>query len=275
MSHRSHAMKSLPVLLVALGVLLPSAARGAEAGGAADAAATTRIAELNESGARAYAERNYRTAIEKFVEAYAIDHDPNLLFNIARCYEKLGDLDAAIEKYQAFVAAPGADTEGRIKAKESIAELEHLRNQGGVSPRDPAAPTGEAAPASAAGEASSSSFNVWPWVTLGAGVVVAGVGGAFYALGANDHAQVTDAAGYGDPSVVYPMTRAEAQDYVDSGNTKKLIGGISLGVGGALIATGVVLLVTGKSAAAAPAQAASFTFAPSAEGVVAGYTGRF
>jgi hypothetical protein len=266
-------MKALPVFLVALGAMLPSTAR-AESSGAADTAATARIAELNETGARAYAERNYRTAIEKFVEAYAIDHDPNLLFNIARCYEKLGDLDAAIEKYQAFVAAPGADTEGRIKAKESIAELEHLRSQGGVSPNDPTAPKGESAPASDSGEASSS-FNVWPWVTLGAGVVVAGVGGAFYALGANDHAQVTDAAGYGDPSVVYPMTRAEAQDYVDSGNTKKLVGGISLGVGGALIATGVVLLVTGKSAGAAPAQAASFTFAPSTEGVVAGYAGRF
>src|SRR6478735_6538118 len=95
---------------------------------------SARITELNETGARAYAERNYRAAIEKFVEAYAIDHDPNLLFNVARCYEKLGDLPAAIEKYQAFLAAPGADTEGRVKANASLAELERLRDQGGTKP---------------------------------------------------------------------------------------------------------------------------------------------
>jgi len=274
MRYRPHAGRAIPVFLFALGVTLSSAARAAEGGSAPDAAASARIAELNETGARAYAERNYRTAIEKFVEAYAIDHDPNLLFNIARCYEKLGDLGAAIEKYEAFVAAPGADTEGRIKAKESLTELEHLREQGGVTPREERATGGESAPPAAeASDGSGSTFNVWPWVTLGAGVVVTGVGATFYALGASDHAQVTDAAGYNDPSVVYPMTRAEAQGYVDSGNTKKLVGGIGLGLGGALIATGVVLLVTGKGAE--PAQTASFTLAPSTEGVVAGYSGRF
>ena len=143
-----------------------------------------------------------------------------------------------------------------------------------MAPHDGAASGGESAkPAAETSEGSGSTFNVWPWVTLGAGVVVTGVGAAFYALGANDHAQVTDAAGYGDPSVVYPMTRAEAQAYVDSGNTKKLVGGISLGLGGALIATGVVLLFTGKSDT--PPETASFTLAPSTDGVLAGYSGRF
>jgi hypothetical protein len=268
------AAKAVPIVLVALGLALPSAARAAEP----DASAPTdsaRIAELNETGARAYAERHYRTAIEKFVEAYAIDHDPNLLFNIARCYEKLGDLGAAIEKYEAFVAAPGADTEGRIKAKASLVELEELKQQGGVTPKDAAAPAGESeTTAAGSGDEASSHLDIWPWVTLGAGVVVTGVGATFYALGVSDHAQVTDAAGYGDPSVVYPMTRSEAQGYVDSGNTKKLVGGIGLGLGGALIATGVVLLVTGKSSSSPPAQA-SFTLAPSREGVLAGYSGRF
>jgi len=268
-----HVAKAIPILVLALGVALPTAARAADPD--ASTGDSARIAELNETGARAYAERHYRTAIEKFVEAYAIDHDPNLLFNIARCYEKLGDLGAAIEKYEAFVAAPGADTEGRIKAKASLVELQQLKEQGGVTPQQAAAPTdgSEASAAGSDGDAGSK-VNIWPWVTLGAGVVVTGVGATFYALGVSDHAQVTGAAGYGDPSVVYPMTRSEAQSYVDSGNTKKLIGGIGLGLGGALIATGVVLLVTGKSGSSTP-ETASFTLAPSREGVLAGYSGRF
>jgi hypothetical protein len=273
MPHSSFIAQAIPVFLIALGVTLPTAARGAEPSADADAASSARIAELNETGARAYAERNYRAAIERFVEAYAIDHDPNLLFNIARCYEKLGDLGAAIEKYEAFVAAPGADTEGRIKAKESLVELRQLKEQGGVSTAASALPAG-ASEGSAQSAESAPGVNVWPWLTLGAGVVVTGVGVTVYALGAHDHSLVTDTKGYGDPSVVYPMTRAEAQSYIDSGNTKKLAGGIALGVGGALVATGVVWLVTGKSESA-PAQAASFTLAPNPNGVVAGYAGRF
>lgn len=276
MPHPSLSAKALPPLLIALGIALPSPARGAEPpADAAEPSSSARIAELNETGARAYAERHYRAAIEKFVEAYAIDHDPNLLFNIARCYEKLGDLGAAIEKYEAFVAAPGADTEGRIKAKESLAELRQLEQQGGVTPVENAGPgeAGAGSPPSAAEGAPG--VNIWPWLTLGTGVVVTGVGVTVYALGAHDHSLVTDAKGYGDPSVVYPMTRAEAQSYIDSGNTKKLVGGIALGVGGALVVTGVVWLVTGKRDAGASAQAASFTLAPSRDGVLAGYAGRF
>src|SRR5690348_4833334 len=122
---------SLGAAALALGVALASPAAHAEPP-SSDAEAA-RIAELNEAGARAYNGRNYRAAIEKFVEAYAIDHDPNLLFNIARSYEKLGEVDAAIEKYEAFMAAPGADTEGRLKAKASLAELQKLRDEGGTS----------------------------------------------------------------------------------------------------------------------------------------------
>ena len=46
------------------------------------------------------------------------------------------------------------------------------------------------------------------------------------------------------PNAVTGMTRRQAQDLVDSGDSKKLIGGISLGVAGALAATYVVLLIT-------------------------------
>ncbi|HEV8547568.1 MAG TPA: hypothetical protein VGQ57_01050 [Polyangiaceae bacterium] len=269
--------RTLLAAAVALALSSPAVVQAAEpAGDAQDTSSAARIAELNEAGTRAYAERHYRAAIEKFVEAYAIDHDPNLLFNIARCYEKLGDLGAALEKYETFVAAPGADTQGRIKAKASIAELEELQKQGGVAPagaRAADAGSAEADPEASA-ETEASSPRILPWITLGTGVVVAGAGATLYALGLHDHAQVTDAAGYGDRTVVYPMTRSEAQAYVDAGNTKKLVGGIGMGVGGALIATGVVWLVTGTSEAAAKT-AGSLTLAPSTSGCYAGYSGRF
>ena len=268
---------TLSAVVAVLGVAVPSSAFAAEPSSAAsDNPTSARIAELNEAGARAYQSRNYRAAIEKFVEAYAIDHDPNLLFNLARCYEKLGDLPAAIEKYQAFLAAPGADTEGRVKANASLAELERLREQGGTKPGDGAS-GGEpsAAEAGSTTESSASRYGPWPWLTLGAGVLVTGVGATLYALGVHDHSQVTGSAGYGNPSLVSPMTRAEAQSYVDSGNTKKIVGGIGLGLGGALIATSVVLFVTGKSESPSATASARVTLAPGANGFYAGYSGSF
>ena len=270
--------KMLRAVVIGCSVTLPALAGAAEPPAPSSEASTSaRIAELNEAGARAYDGRSYRAAIEKFVEAYAIDHDPNLLFNLARCYEKLADFPAAIEKYEAFLAAPGADTEGRVKANTSLVELRRLRDQNETKPADreqSAAESSSAATGSSV-ESGSSAHGVLPWVTLGAGVVVTGVGVTLYALGVRDHSQVTSSLGYGNPAIVNPLTRAEAQSEVDAGNTKKLIGGIGLGLGGALIATSVVLFVTGKPESSASAKTAGLTVSPSTNGFFAGYSGRF
>ena len=63
-------------------------------------------------------------------------------------------------------------------------------------------------------------------------------------MGVSDHHEVTQAQGFGDPNAVTALTQRQAQDLVDSGDSKKLIGGVSLGVAGALAATYVVLLIT-------------------------------
>jgi hypothetical protein len=209
-------------------------------------ASQTNVAQLNEEGAALYSARDYRHAIEKFIQAYAIDSDPNLLFNIARCYEELGDVDSAIEKYETFLKTPGADTRGRQRARESLAALRQSREQS----RHPAAQPqtqSAATPTSSSSAASSEDKHepsVLPWVVLGGGIASAVVGTTFYMLGVSDHHKVTSAPGYGDPTAVSSMSRQQAQDLVDSGDTKKLVGGIGLGLAGALAATYVVILVS-------------------------------
>jgi tetratricopeptide (TPR) repeat protein len=225
-------------------------ARSASASAPREAGA---VAELNEQGAAFYAARDYRHAIEKFIQAYAVDSDPNLLFNIARCYEELGEVDAAIEKYETFVSTPGADAKGRQRASESLSAL----RQSKLTPRTPTPvvsqgqpAVGQPSPGSAAVPADSGSGGtaLMPWLTLGGGVVFAAAGATFYVMGAGDHSEVEDANGYGDPNGVSTMTRQQASDLVSAGDTKKLIGGIGMGVGGALLATYVVMLLTGDLA---------------------------
>src|SRR5688572_13619877 len=197
----------------------------------------TSVAQLNEEGAALYAARDYRRAIEKFIQAYAIDTDPNLLFNIARCYEELGEVDAAIEKYESFLKTPGADARGRQRARESLSALRASKENAAASSRpapsaDEPAASSEPRPDQPVAKAEEDSSLPW-WVLVGS-IAFAAAGTTFYLLGASDHGKVTDAEGFGDPDAVSSMTRREADELVSSGDTKKLVGGIGFGVAGAL-----------------------------------------
>jgi len=112
-----------------------------------------------------------------------------------------------------------------------------------------------------------------PWLTLGGSVLFAAAGTALYVLGSNDHAQVTDARA---ATGVSSMTRREADDLVGSGDTKKLLGGIGLGVAGALAATYVVVLIAGDDGSSPESDPnLGFSLSPSPEGAAVSVQGSF
>jgi hypothetical protein len=269
--------------------LSPSNAR-AEAAPAVDPAArAAAAAKINAEGTALYKERDYRHALEKFLQAEAIDEDSNLLYNIARCYEMLGDRDAAIEKYEAFLAKPDADAQGKRRANDAIREMREAKAaQAAAGPARPVATTSATAapaarPAGVAlnGEAGATtakpSFWTPPRITLGAGIVATAAGAVVYLLGVRDHDKVTSSPGYGMPAQVDPLSQVEAQRLVDSGNTKKLIGGITFGVGAALVVTSAVLYAIGDGHGAPNKEAAGVTvgMAPSRSGGQLLLEGRF
>jgi tetratricopeptide (TPR) repeat protein len=198
-----------------------------------------RVVELNEEGSELYAAGDYRRAAERFLQAYAVDQDPNLLFNVASCYEGLGDLDAALEKYRAFLADPAAEAEGRPRAEAAIERLTaELAERQAAKP--PPAPIIAPAPRVAPALEEAPRTPAWiPWVGLGGGAALGVLGATLYAMGAADHADVTDAPGYGDDARVAQMTRSQANALVSSGNTKKAFGMTSASVGGALAVASV------------------------------------
>src|SRR5450755_434243 len=89
---------------------------------------------------------DYRHALERFLQAATIDQDSNLLFNIARCYEMLGDRDAAIEKYEAFLAKPDADSQGKVRANEAIRALRDANARNAAASAAPPAGATQTAP---------------------------------------------------------------------------------------------------------------------------------
>jgi tetratricopeptide (TPR) repeat protein len=201
-----------------------------------------RVVQLNEEGSALYAAGDYRRAAERFLRAHAVDEDPNLLFNIASCYEALGDIDAALEKYRAFLAAPNADPEGRPRAEQAIARLSAPASPDPVEQLSPPAVPAPSPVALPQGPADARAVDVgWvPWAGLGGGVVLGALGATFYWMGAANHSQVADTPGFDDPDSVARITRGRADDLVHSGDTKKALGLAAASAGAALIVGSVV-----------------------------------
>ena len=65
-------------------------------------------------------------AVDLFEQAYAIDPQPNYLFNIGRVYEEKGDLKKAVEYYQRFVQEPGVQIESRDRAAQRLRVLKAI-----------------------------------------------------------------------------------------------------------------------------------------------------
>jgi tetratricopeptide (TPR) repeat protein len=253
-------------------------------------------ARLSEEGAVLYQAHDYRAAIEKYIEAYAKDPDPNLLYNQARCYDMLGDAATAQRKYKEFLSKAGGDLGARNKAEAALAKLAKETS----TTKAPAGTTSGAAQGSeapAAGSATkdlttSKSSSTLPIALVVAGGCVAIGGAVFYGLGASDHSQLSSAPGYGQAAsgaVVSSLTQADANAKINSGNTKKLIGGLGLGIGLASVVTGLIVWTVsggsnagkiepgapGKHARTVPRQSTTLAFSPLLNGAYFSVQGGF
>lgn len=214
------------------------------------------VEDLYTQGAAYYQARKYRRAIQKFEEGYAIFPEPNLLFNIARAHEALGEIDKAIENYRRCADAEGVDADIALKARSKADKLSQMRLRSAVTPdeagthsNEPIAPVrnlGQDASKQAPEETPSSWMGTAKWITGGiaAGLLIGGA--VSLALGHSDHSDVEDAKdAAGDGTAT--MTQVEASDLIDSGDSKKAIGYALLGVGAATAAASVVFFVMDPS----------------------------
>jgi hypothetical protein len=195
-------------------------------------ATAEQVQKLNDEGTALYHARDYRRANEKFQQAYALGRDPNILYNIAKTYEALGDDAAALEKYEAFVREPSADPQGRSKAEQTIINIRARVSAKKAPPARKAPPAPERR-------------LVVPTV-IAAGIGVAGIGvGTFFGLRALDTQSDLDTV---CASRQCPPT---AKDDVTSLKTSSTVSTIGFIAGGVGIATAVALFIAGRPGAQA------------------------
>lgn len=198
-------------------------------------------------GAAMFQAGAFKKALEKFEAAYKLIPVSNLLYNIGRCHEALGHIDAALDHYKRCMDHPEASKEAKLRSAQRYEMLVKARVDGAKaakSSKPPAAATApEQQPAPTPAPASGGMVRTFRWITLGLGVALAVAGGVTYAAGVSDHDEIESLDGYGDPQALLDMTRARALELRDSGTTKKTVGVALFGAAGAALVTSTILFL--------------------------------
>ena len=100
-----------------------------------------RARTLFAEGSRHYQAGELNEALEDFLAAFRLVPGPELAYNIARTYERMGDVPRAIEFYRSYLTRAAPDDDERENVEARIAELEAMRRrqQAGVVPLPPSA----------------------------------------------------------------------------------------------------------------------------------------
>lgn len=194
------------------------------------------VEELSKEATKRYRAKDFAGAVELFKKAYDIEPVPNLLFNIAKCYEKLEDWPAAIEYYEKFVVQPDIDTHARQSALDRAKALREVIAAEEETKRlaEKKTPTGTVEKSNTTAEPQAD--YTWAWITTTSGVVLLSGGAVLGVLASTEQKNFDDGATYDD--------RKAAKD---AGETYALAADGLFITGGILTLVGVLLFVTGGS----------------------------
>ncbi len=209
---------------------------------------------------RFYDKGEYDNAIKFWETAYGFDCTAHrLLINIGNAYEKLGNKQRAITAFETYVKRAGRGADQTIKDK--VVNLKKQLHKVEPIPTAPTATTtGTDIPIPPPDEDDDEPSNVGPWILVGTGGAVTLIGAILLGVGTG---KVSEAEAECDDHKCPPGK----EEYADIGNTGRIltgIGGVSLGLGLAAVAGGLVwYFVSGSDDdESADEEAASFSVTP-------------
>lgn len=123
------------MVMVMVVVMAPSAVR-AESGEA-------QVERLAADAVNAYKGADYNRAVELLTRAYEIRQVPALLYNMAKAYDKLGDVDHAADAYRRYADSADAEPKLKVKAEARLTVLEEAKRKKAAAARAAAPPPPE------------------------------------------------------------------------------------------------------------------------------------
>lgn len=191
------------------------------------------------AGQSYYDQASYADALKEFNEAYRLSKKPALLYNIARCFEGLGQLGDAVGMLERYLTDEPA-TPDRTSIEERIRNLKERQQRAAapppVAPAPPPAQLTAAPPPPPTSSASGSRHRRWTWIVGGTGVALLGA-----ALGTGVASQLDYNGLHSDCPNHACASGGNYQSRIDSGKSLSLTTDVLWPVGAAAVATGVVL----------------------------------
>ena len=83
---------------------------------------------LLDSAQKKFAAEDLEGAIADFEKAYEIRPSSNILYNVGRIHEQLGNIDEAIAYYERFIVAPNVEIKPRQDAVTRLKTLREVRD---------------------------------------------------------------------------------------------------------------------------------------------------
>jgi tetratricopeptide (TPR) repeat protein len=191
------------------------------------------------AGQSYYDQASYADALKEFNEAYRLSKKPALLYNLARCYEGLGQLGDAVSMLERYLTDEPA-TPDRTSIEERIRNLKE-RQQRATAPPPPPSPPPPAqlttsSPPPPAQLTNGTRHRRWTWIVGGAGVALLGA-----ALGTGIASQLDYNGLHGDCPNHACASGGNYQSRIDSGKSLSLATDVLWPVGAVAVATSVVL----------------------------------
>lgn len=214
----------------------------------ADSATHEEAMRLRDLAEQRFFENDFEGALEAFEQAAALEPHPTDVYNMGRIREEMGELEAALALYEAFVSQPKVPLEERAAAAERIELLREVVEK--VSPAEEDASEPEPTPEPRQGEFSDRALDdghrklvVTGATLVGLGAAVAIGGGVGFGIAARRSSdKIQDLSDGQNPS---RLTLEEAENLEARGRDFETLQITSWVTGGVAVAIGTTLLAVG------------------------------
>lgn len=239
---------------------------------AATTSADDEAARIHFNSGRAYfVEADYERALTEFQRSYELSHRPALLYNIANCLERLARYGEAADALASWIES-GTVTDDRATLERRIANLRELESARTASDaareeelraleRELSARTD---PDGATAGEDDSGLLLGMGISLGVGGIGLALMGVFGGLALGEESSARSRCGEGATASCTPADVRAIDDFA-------LAADVSLGVGAAALATGLVLgILAATNGGETPPVTAALAVTPDAAVVVVG-----
>ena len=188
--------------------------------------------QIYTEGKSHFEKKEYTKAISKFLRAYRIRSNPNLVYNIARSFEELKQYNNAAKYYEEYLkinpkASDRNDVELSIQTLRRLHQTEGSKKTVGTDPKTPS-PGGAIEPPLDSSQPERS--RIWEWGLIGGGLALV-AGGVYFGMEAADFNDRLQGFKAGDLKQEYLSVRQQRDDAAMLADALWVPGALIVGAG--------------------------------------------